>query len=353
MVARAPRRLRAGHHVGNGDVRVERRLGLEGALGRAGRAGLARLGLARTLRGGDRDEPVVSHSLGARAETNALGVEVILGNRETRGRAGGVRRGEWGGERRRCGGGRASGRLREDSTRPVEKKILGGTADEEGERTWIGVIGVGGGVRGRTYHVVGSLRGAVEAHLHVHAPSLRTRGWGGGGIGSARVASGRLVGGARAERRHLASEVETSHDGEIGARRAFRGGARGREDHARPPGDRRRRAPCSPPARRAGTAPGRRRFCRPGWRARAAPSTWRVSTQPPPRLPRCPRRGHRPSWAAAGPNRRRRRSPPSSRSRSRWLTPRTRADRNASAAHARQFFERCSPKFVQAGPRVT
>ena len=167
------------------------------------------------------------------------------------------------------------------------------------------------------------------------------------------------VSGQRASPRGVSSAVRARKGGTLrqvwrrattarsgrGAR--FGAGARGREDHARQPGDRRRRAPCSPPARRAGTAPGRRRFCRPGWRARAAPSTWRVSTRPPPRLPRCPQRGHRPSWAAAGPYRRRRRSPPSSRSRSQWLTPRTRADRNASAVHPRQFFERCSPKFVK------
>ena len=117
--ARATRRLRAGHHVRNGDVRVERRVGLEGALGRAGRAGLARLGLARALRRGDGHEPVVSHSLGARAETNTLGVEVILvGHREGR-RVGEVRRGKWGERdarrRRRYAGGRASGRLRRDA----------------------------------------------------------------------------------------------------------------------------------------------------------------------------------------------------------------------------------------------
>ena len=148
--ARATRRLRAGHHVGNGDVRVERRVGLEGALGRAGRAGLARLGLARALRRGDGHEPVVSHSLGARAETNTLGVEVILGDREGR-RVGEVRRGKWGvrdaRRRRRYRAGGPRGDFA--ATRAVEEKILDGTADawgadvDRGYRGWAGAFGVG------------------------------------------------------------------------------------------------------------------------------------------------------------------------------------------------------------------
>ena len=57
-------------------------LGWKGPLGARGAPDLPGWDLLAPFGAATSSEPVVSHSLGARAETNTLGVEVILGNRE-------------------------------------------------------------------------------------------------------------------------------------------------------------------------------------------------------------------------------------------------------------------------------
>ena len=242
---------------------------------------------------------------------DAMGGGVVRGVR--RGGGGGGGGGGLGGG----GGGGGAQLCRTGASRFVALRSAGAEDESRGR---VGRRGVRG-FREGTHHVVGSVRGAVDTHLHVHAPSLRSSGgWGGGrerqrargrgasaAIGEAEsghpprdavgggAARGRRRGGGRGGGREMPREEGT-------------GDARGRD--ARPPGDLRRRGPCSRPGRRGGTAAGPPRSGPRGSFSPAAPWTARRTTRRD--RARTPRPRPRPRTTADRPPARRR-SRPSSR----------------------------------------